>query len=181
MGGVDKGMIDCGGRPLIERVLQKIEPLVETVVISANRNLEYYAAYGYPVLSDKRAGFQGPLAGIERGLEACATSHLWIVPCDAPLFEADLLRRLARVCAQSQTAAAVPVDDRNLHPTFALVRTDALPSLHHFLSEGHRKARDWLSRLPAAQVDCSDHPEWFANINTMADLEHCESKLRRSP
>ena len=181
MGGIDKGMIDCGGQPLIERMLHKVEPLVENVLISANRNLEDYAAYGHPVLSDTRADFPGPLAGIERGLEACTTSHLWILPCDAPLFEAELLQRLAQVCDGSRVSAAVPNDGHYLQATFALLRTDVLTSLHEFLAEGQRKAGDWLLSLHAAQVDCADHPEWFMNINTLADLERCENEVRQWP
>ena len=178
MGGVDKGLVECAEQPLIARVLHQVEPLVDSVLISANRNLQTYAAYGYPVLCDSRTGYSGPLAGIESGLRACATEYLWVVPCDAPLFDAELLQRLAHACTQGDSAAAVPTDNAQVHATFALLRSNALPSLQEFLAAGRRKARDWLSRLPAIAVDCSDHTEWFTNINTVEDLEACERRLR---
>lgn len=178
MGGVDKGLVECAGQPLIERVLQKAEPLVDGVLISANRNLPTYAAYGYPVLCDSGTGYPGPLAGIERGLKACDTEYLWIVPCDAPLFDAELLQRLVRACMEGASAAAVPTDSAHVHATFALLHSDVLPSLQEFLAAGQRRARDWLSGLPSIAVDCSDHPEWFTNVNTAEDLEACERRLR---
>ena len=178
MAGVDKGLVDCAGRPLIERVLHKVEPLVDSVLISANRNLQTYAAYGHPVLCDRRTGYSGPLAGIESGLQACDTDYLWIVPCDAPLFAAELLQRLVRACTEGAFAAAAPTDNTHVHAVFALLRRDVRPSLQEFLAAGHRKAQDWLSRLPATAVDCSEHPEWFTNINTAEDLEDCERRLR---
>ncbi len=177
MGGADKGLLDCAGRPLLEVVLRKIEPVVGTVLISANRNQAQYARYGYPVLTDNQSDYRGPLAGIERGLEACTTPYLWVVPCDAPGVEAQLLERLAQRCVAEQAAAAVANDGRFVQATFALLHVDTIERLRAFLADGNRKAQDWLAALPAARVDCSDHPEWFMNINTPAELEHCAATL----
>ena len=52
MGGADKGLMDYRGRPLVEWVLAALEPQVAEIVISANRHLERYAAYGRRVLPD---------------------------------------------------------------------------------------------------------------------------------
>lgn len=179
MGGTDKGLIQCAGRPLIEHTLEIIAPLTESILISANRNMERYAAYGYPVLNDHCADYPGPLAGIERGLEACTTDYLWILPCDAPAFTGDLLDRLMQAFDDVGIPAAVPDDGEYLHATFALLRTDVIDSLRSFLSSGQRKVQTWLTALPAARVDCSDHPEWFTNINTQDDLGRCEMPMRK--
>lgn len=179
MGGTDKGLIECAGQPLIEHTLKIIAPLTESILISANRNLECYAAYGYPVLNDHRADYPGPLAGIERGLEACTTDYLWVLPCDAPAFTGVLLDRLMHACDDVGTPAAVPDDGEFLHATFALLRVDVLDSLRSFLSSGQRTVQTWLTALPAARVDCSDYPEWFTNINTQDDLDRCERPVRR--
>ncbi len=170
MGGTDKGLIDYAGRPMIEHVLEIVSQLTPSIMISANRNLERYAAYGYPILHDHRDDYPGPLAGIERGLESCTTKFLWVLPCDAPAFTGDLLDRLTRVCNDGEIPAAVPDDGKYLHTTFALLRTDVIDSLRSFLVSGQRKMQTWLATLPAARVDCSDHPEWFVNINTQDDL-----------
>lgn len=171
MGGGDKGLIDCAGRPMIAQVLDKVAPLCASILISANRNLERYADYGYPVLRDQRIDYPGPLAGIESGLAACTTDYLWILPCDAPTFSSDLLDRLTSVCSNAGIPAAVPDDGDYVQATFALLRRETLESLHQFLNSGQRKLQTWLTELPAVRVNCSDHPEWFANINTPDDLE----------
>ena len=44
MGGVDKGLELFRGRPLIEAVIDRLKPQCASIVISANRNLERYAA-----------------------------------------------------------------------------------------------------------------------------------------
>ena len=42
MGGVDKGLQLLNGRPLWRHVADSLEPQVGRLVISANRNLEYW-------------------------------------------------------------------------------------------------------------------------------------------
>ena len=177
MGGRDKGLIECAGRPLIEHVLDKARPLAETILISANRHLDRYTAYGYPVLSDHRTDYVGPLAGIERGLELCDTEYLWVLPCDAPAFSGELLNRLGQACTTAEIPAAVPYDSDHQQATFVLLRAETLDSLRAYLASGQRKVQQWLATLPAVPVDCSDHPEWFANINTPADLARCSLTL----
>lgn len=177
MGGEDKGLLHCAGRPLIVHVLARIAPRVDAVLISANRNLEQYRRYGYPVIEDASADFPGPLAGIARGLEQCPTEWLWVVPCDAPLVDTRLLERLLNACRAQKTPAAVPVDAAHVQATFALLHRDVRGSLCAFLERGKRSVRDWLKTLPAAEVDCADHPEWFINLNTPEELAACAARL----
>lgn len=178
MGGNDKGLLDCAGRPLIEHVLARVAPCVDGILISANRNLDRYRHYGYPVIEDATADFPGPLAGIARGLEQCATEWLWVVPCDAPRVDAQLLTRLRDACRAQEVPAAVPVADARMQATFALLHRDVLDSLRACLEQDRRAVRDWLSGLPAAQVDCDDHPEWFVNLNTAEELAACAEQLK---
>ncbi len=170
MGGHDKGLLDCDGQPLIARVLARIAPSVAGILISANRNLDRYRAYGYPVLADAQADYPGPLAGIARGLEHCATAWLWVIPCDAPQVDAQLLARLSAACRETQLPAAVPIEAGQVQPTFALLHKDTLAGLRTYWDRGGRGMQEWLATLPAARVDCSDHPEWFTNLNTPEEL-----------
>jgi molybdopterin-guanine dinucleotide biosynthesis protein A len=35
----------------------------------------------------------------------------------------------------------------------------------------------WLQTLPAAEIECDDHPEWFVNLNTPEELVACAASL----
>jgi len=48
MGGVDKGLVDFAGRPLVAHVIERFAPQVGAIVINANQNVERYAAFGVP-------------------------------------------------------------------------------------------------------------------------------------
>jgi molybdopterin-guanine dinucleotide biosynthesis protein A len=86
MGSVDKGLQLLGGRPLFERTLDRLEPQVGPILISANRHRDRYAASGHRVVEDRVDDHAGPLAGLQAGLAACETAFLAAVPCDAPFF-----------------------------------------------------------------------------------------------
>jgi molybdopterin-guanine dinucleotide biosynthesis protein A len=89
---VDKGLIEYRGRPLSEWTLAALAPQVDELVVSANRNLGTYAAYGHRVLPDTLPDFAGPLAGVLAALEAVNADWLLVAPCDTPKLPADLAR-----------------------------------------------------------------------------------------
>ncbi len=93
MGGVDKGWVLWHDRPLVVWVQERLRPQVGSLLISANRSLERYAALGLPVVRDDVPGFAGPLAGIAAGLAAAPTDWLVTAPCDSPLLPRDLVAR----------------------------------------------------------------------------------------
>ena len=84
LGGQDKGLVELDGKPLIEHILDAIASQVDRVTINANRNQQSYANYGYPVINDNMADYQGPLAGFAAALSACNTDYIVTLPCDGP-------------------------------------------------------------------------------------------------
>ena len=103
LGGVDKGLQLFAGQPLVQHALRRLAPQVGRVMISANRNLEAYRQMGVPVWPDppELQGYQGPLAGVLAGLQACDTAYLVTIPCDCPRFPSDLVQRLSAAIGQA--------------------------------------------------------------------------------
>lgn len=180
MGGVDKGLLTLAGRPMVVHVLEALRPQVGTLLVSANRNRERYAAFGYPVVADAAGDYPGPLAGVLAGLEHCKTEFLLAVPCDAPLVAPDLGARLYAACVEAGTDVAVACDGERRQPVFLLLRTVVAPSLDSFLSGGGRKAHAWLGQLRVAEADLSDRPDTFLNVNDPAELGRVEARLLSS-
>ena len=170
MGGADKGLAMLAGRPFVEHVIAVLKPQVGALMISANRNLERYRAYGYPVVSDGFGGFQGPLAGICAGLGAAATPYVAVAPCDSPRPSAELVSRLYQTLARERADVAVADDGRRLHPVFCLLKTSLHESLHEFLSGGGRKIDRWFECVATVRCDFSDQAETFANLNTPEEV-----------
>lgn len=171
MGGVDKGLQELNGRPLVQWVLERLTPQVDGVLISANRNAERYAAFGCPVLTDAIPGFAGPLAGLHAAMERCATPLLASVPCDSPALPSDLVARLHAALVGNDAELAVARAGGRTHRAFCLVRCAALPRLEAFLAGGGRKVGLWHSALKTVEVGFDDEVDAFANINTFAELQ----------
>jgi len=121
MGGKDKGLIALAGRPFIEHVIAAIAPQTGALMISANRNLARYRAYGYPVVTDNFGGFQGPLAGICAALAETATPYAAIAPCDTPRPAEVLVRRIYQTLYENDADIAVDSVALRMHPVFCLL------------------------------------------------------------
>src|SRR5438876_1412304 len=74
MGTVDKGLQLLRGKPMVEHVLERLAPQVDSLIINANQNPDSYATlaepFGARIVPDRIGGFAGPLAGLEAGLLA---------------------------------------------------------------------------------------------------------------
>jgi molybdopterin-guanine dinucleotide biosynthesis protein A len=206
MGGLDKGWQTLHGQPLAARALERLRPQVAGLMLSANRHLAQYAAWGHPVWPDERPpglpaaaeAHLGPLAGLWTALLHCPTPWLVAVPCDLPDLPADLVARLCdaagpeHLAVQAATRGAeAPADaaDRgaerpgqpalHLHPACCLLHRDAAPALAAYLAGGGRRLREGLACVPLATAVFDDE-QAFANTNTLADLAAHAAKPPRS-
>lgn len=168
MGGADKGLVEYRGRPLIEWVLAALAPQVDELVVSANRNLEAYAAYGHRVLPDTLPGYPGPLAGVLAALDAVRADWLLVAPCDTPHLPADLAARLLTAAQRENVVLAVAEDDTRVHHSCFVVRTDQRNGLVAYLARGERAVRHWQAGMALTTVRFD--PGCLTNFNSAHDL-----------
>ena len=169
MGGVDKGLQELRGRPMVQWVLERFAPQVSEIVINANQNRERYAAFGHAVVSDDIGGFAGPLAGLHAGLKAATHDLVATVPCDSPFLPDDLVRRLGENLEGYDLAVAKTGEQA--HPVFVLTRKSIRENLERFLASGGRKIDAWYASLRVVEVSFDDEAETFRNINTREELK----------
>ncbi|TPQ27971.1 molybdenum cofactor guanylyltransferase MobA [Methylomonas koyamae] len=172
----DKGLILFDNRPLVSYALAALAPLTDTLVISANRNQELYRGFGYPVISDASANFDGPLAGILAALQTAPAGMLLTAPCDSPFVRTEHLQKLLRALHGSSAGIAVAFDGERLHPVFAAIQTHLRDDLQEYLLRGERRLQTWFRQHPLMEVDFSATPEIFANINTPVELQALQSR-----
>jgi len=176
MGGVDKGLEPLQDQPLIQHVIDRLRPQVDSILINANQNLERYAEFGCPVVSDRVGGFAGPLAGLDAGLHATDAPLIVTAPCDSPFLPHDLVTRLATARSAIDADVAVARTGSQPHPVFALICTRVRSHLADFLARGERKIDFWYASLSVVEVAFDDEADAFANINTRAELAQHERR-----
>lgn len=172
MGGIDKGLLEFQGKPMVQHVVQALQPDVGALLINANRNSDKYEALGYPVIPDQQTGYLGPLAGMASGMSAASTQYIVTAPCDCPLVGVGLVRRLYQSVQNENAQIGVANDGERMHPVFALIQRDLLPDLLDYLESGERKIDRWYARHSMSIARFDDVPHWFQNVNSPE--EHAE-------
>lgn len=172
MGGVDKGLVELDGRPMVAHVLARFGPQVAQVLINANRNAEAYAGFGVAVVADRVEGFVGPLAGLDAGLHAASPDCQWVTtcPCDSPFLPLDLVARLLTAAQAAGARVAMARSEGQTQPVFLLAHRNTAESLAAYLAGGGRKIDRWVEGERHVIVDFDDCPQAFANINTREEL-----------
>ncbi len=170
MGGVDKGLVELDGAPMVAQVIARLAPQVGAILVNANQNADRYSELGFPIVPDTVGGFAGPLAGLHAGLGRTATDFAVTVPCDSPFLPLDLVQRLGAALTKSHCELAVAKTFDQPHPVFALVRRDVVANLAAFLQGGGRKIDAWYAGLRIVEVPFDDCADAFRNINTREEL-----------
>ena len=174
MGGVDKGMIEHKGQPLIEHVLDRMKPQCDEVVISANRSLAEYRKLNLKVLPDESSNtYDGPLAGICSTITHAQTTQydlLLISSCDTPELPYELAQRLLLAMLEQSKSSAVAYDGSHQQNLHCLIARSEWPSFIKFFNEGGRALYEWHKKQGSLQVDFSDCADAFKNINRTSDL-----------
>ncbi|MFI3157211.1 MAG: molybdenum cofactor guanylyltransferase MobA [Methylococcaceae bacterium] len=174
MNNQDKGLVNFKGRPMLSYAIAALAPVVDCVFINANRNLEQYRQFGWPVISDQTDSFDGPLAGILSAMIHADADVLVVIPCDSPLIKTEHLQKLILSRAENNADVAVAFDGIRLHPVFLAIKTALQSSLQNYLAGDRHKVSAWLAQQNWVQADFSHEPEIFTNINTLTELSVLE-------
>ena len=186
MGGGDKGLREVGGRTIIARVVARLGPQCDGLVLNANGDPARFGTLGLPVVPDDVPGFAGPLAGILAVLDWAAANrpdiaYVASTAADTPFLPDDLVARLhaGRVAADRPLACAASGD--RTHPVAALWPVASRHDLRRaVVEEGERRVGRWTARYGIATVSWPDTPlDPFFNVNTAEDLAEAERLARR--
>src|SRR5580658_9857048 len=99
MGGGDKPMRQIAGRTILARVIARLQPQCDGLILNANGDPARFAGFGLPVVADTVENFPGPLAGILAALDWAAINRPEIslmlsAAADCPFLPRDLVTRL---------------------------------------------------------------------------------------
>ena len=172
MGGKDKGLLNFKDSALIRHVIEAVSRQSRQIMINANRNLDQYAALGYPVIQDQSQDFQGPLAGFYSAMLAATTDYILTLPCDGPIIVDDYLEKMRQALNDSGADIIVASDGERMQPVYALIPVRLKSSLQRFLDAGERKIVIWYKQHQTATADFSRDRVLFTNFNTLEDIDN---------
>ena len=164
--------LEIGGQTLLARQIQLAHELGAAEIFISGRAETNYSEFNRRVLQDKFPD-AGPLAGIERALDAAKLPLLLVLAVDLPEMNAELLRALAANCAEN--FGAIPRVKKNLEPLAAFYPKAAQPLAETMLHNqqyavsifAERCVQSNLARF--VELSVSD-AKYFTNWNSPADL-----------
>jgi molybdopterin-guanine dinucleotide biosynthesis protein A len=181
MGGGDKPMRQIGGRTILARVIARLQPQCDGLILNANGDPARFVAFGLTVIPDSVENFPGPLAGILAALDWAAAVRpevSWVLSAaaDCPFLPRDLVARLHRARAEQNAQLAVAASGGQTHPVIGLWSVGLREELRHALVvEDIRKIDRWTARYSLATVEWPAAPlDPFFNANTMDDLAEAD-------
>ena len=181
MGGGDKPMRTIAGRTILDRVIARLKPQCDGLILNANGDPARFAAFGLPVIADGVADFPGPLAGILAALDWAAANrpdvqYMLSAAADCPFLPRDLMSRLHGALEADNAELAVAASNGQSHPVIGLWSVRLREQLRHALVvEDIRKIDRWTARFRLATVSWPTTPlDPFFNANTMDDIAEAE-------
>lgn len=187
MGGGDKALRPFGGGTLLDRVIRRLRPQVDALVLNANGDPARFGCFKLPVVSDSIPGFAGPLAGVLAGLDWTAAQrpdcpYIVSVATDTPFLPLDLVPRLAEELAAAGADLACAASGGRAHPVFGLWPVRLRENLRRaVVDEAIRKVDLWTGRYRLVTVCFPDTPvDPFFNANRPEDFEAAAALLQRA-
>lgn len=166
----NKGLQLFHGKSLISYSFNALRPIVDELLINANRDLDEFEKFGVPVISDLVQDFSGALAGILAAMNFTQADLLMVVPCDAPFISTSQLQHLLDVHIKNDAEITVACTGEQIHSVFLVLNTHLQSSLENYLVQGNHKVRLWFKQHKTHFVDFGENAIGFENINTLAEL-----------
>lgn len=172
LGGVNKALVEVGGRRVIDRLLEALRPLGAEIVI-VNNDGSLAGLPGTRVVTDVEPG-AGALMGLYSGLRAVRTPLATVTACDMPFVSTAVLRALIALAPAYD--AVVPLVDDRPEPLHAVYRTTCLPAIEAALAAGRKRLIAFFDDVRVRYVPQAALRAWdpdgrsFLNINRPEDL-----------
>lgn len=185
--GVDKGLVELDGSPMVSHVVKTLREVADDILVAVAPGMT--SVYSdilegdVLIVEDERTG-EGPMQGLITSLEPACGERVMVSPCDTPLLKADVCRLL--IDRVRHRDAAVPRIRGYLEPLHACyVRDPCLNAFRRTLASGRRKPKDAYEHLDILVVEEKEiaavDPEFdsFLNINSRHEFDIAGERLLR--
>jgi molybdopterin-guanine dinucleotide biosynthesis protein A len=181
--GQDKALMPFLGRPLIQRVAERLAPIADELIVTTNHP-EAYRFLGRPLFPDLQPG-GGALGGLFTALSAASYPLVAVVACDMPFANPDLLAFARDLMIETRVDVVIPSTAHGLEPLHAVYRRDAcLPAIRAAMQAEQWKVISWFPQVRLHQLEPEEIGRFdpdgltFWNLNTPQEFKQAERRAR---
>jgi len=177
--GEDKALKLFLGRPLIQRVIERLAPIADEILVTTNCP-DDYAFLGLRLVPDLVAG-RGALGGLYTALASAASPIVAVAACDMPFASASLLEAATRLMVQEEADVVIARTNEGYEPFHAVYRRAAcVPAIQSAIQADQWKVIAWFPQVKVRELTMGEvtrlDPSGLAfwNVNTPEEFAEAE-------
>ena len=177
--GEDKALKPFLGRPLIQRVIERLTPIADEMIVTTNRPAEY-GFLNQRLVPDLRPG-RGALGGLYTAIDSAASPFIAVVACDMPFASKNFFESAYSLMVKEEADVVIAKTDEGYEPFHALDRRETcLPAIEAAISAGQWKVVAWLPQVNVRTLSSDEAKEFdpsglcFWNVNTPEEFLKAE-------
>jgi molybdopterin-guanine dinucleotide biosynthesis protein A len=178
--GEDKALKPFLGHPLIQRVVERLSPIADEMIVTTNHP-ENYRFLDLRLVSDLKPG-RGALGGLYTAMASASGSMVAVVACDMPFAGATLLRAASRILVEEEVDVVIPKSEEGYEPLHALYRRETcLPAIEAAIDADQWKVIAWFPQVKVRVLTPDEIKEYdpsglaFWNVNTPEEFSNAEA------
>ena len=177
--GEDKALKPFLGKPLIQRVIERLTPIADELIVTTNRPADY-AFLDQRLVSDLNPD-RGALGGLYTAIASASHPFVAVAACDMPFASGSFFESAHRLIVEEEADVVIAKSDEGYEPLHALYRRETcLPAIEAAINEDKWKVIAWfpqvkvrtLSPEELKKIDPSGLCFW--NVNTPDEFAKAE-------
>ena len=187
--GEDKALKTFLGRPLIQRVIERLSPIADEVIVTTNRP-EAYSFLDLRLIPDLKPG-RGALGGLYTAIASATHPIVAVVACDMPFASATFIETASRLLVEEEADVVIArvasrakragKSNEGYEPLHAIYRRETcLPAIEAAIDADQWKVIAWFPQVKVLVLTPEElkqaDPEGLAfwNVNTPEEFAKAE-------
>jgi len=178
--GEDKALKTFLGRPLIQRVIERLTPIADELIVTTNRP-EDYTFLGLRLVSDLKPG-RGALGGLYTAIASASNPIVAVVACDMPFASAALVEAAGRLLVEEKADVVIAKTDEGYEPIHAVYRRETcLRAIESAIEADMWKVIAWFPQVKVRVLTSDEIKRYdplglaFWNVNTPEEFTQAEN------
>ena len=184
--GEDKALKPFLGRPLVQRVIERLRPIADELIMTTNRP-EDYASFNLPLFTDLKPG-RGALGGLYTALYSAKYPVVAVAACDMPFANAELFKAASEIMVKEEADVVIAQTEAGYEPLHAVYRRKTcVPAIEAAIDSGQWRVNEWFPQVRMRLLTPDEVRRYdpnglaFLNINTPEGFAQAERQAHESP
>jgi molybdopterin-guanine dinucleotide biosynthesis protein A len=177
--GEDKALKTFLGRPLIQRVIDRLAPIADELIVTTNHP-DDYRFLDFSLFPDLKPG-RGALGGLHTAIASASHPLVAVVACDMPFASPELLKAARQILVREEADVVIAKSDEGYEPFHAIYRRETcLPAIESAIDADQWKVIAWFPQVKVRVLTSDEISRYdpaglaFWNVNTPEEFVKAE-------